>query len=536
MNLQKDSKIAKDSKIIKKSKLQSLQKDSKIQDLKNLNQLKESKNLNKIQEINLSKESKNPNKIQMKSSKTTLSKISISIITSILLSQSLVALPSGGKFTHGSGSITTTNGKEMDITGNNTNHIIAWGGGFNINKGESVNFNTSHKQQASFLNLDYSNKASQILGNLNGNGNNIYLVNPSGVLIGQNASINANKFVASNTIDDTTLNNFKDKVNDTNAITTFSPVFKPNKGNIVNLGTIKANNGITLIGDTIDIRGGKIENTKGGTNKDDSIYFVGENIYIDADAANLSSNNNIYATAFKEGYIQRQMRNFQKDSFKFGNFKQLITDESYAYNDNGNIADKPGQSNFKKAITLGNGNADEALSEWYWFANGWNNKKGDTQNIDEFRLVGDIDFSKQIGGRDRIIIDFSDSTQNKTYTGNYAAPINNGNGNLVNADYSDAMIVGGYRRKDWMDEKGFFAANFDGGGNTLSNVDIDYYDNSFTSQIGVFGNIIEDSSKAQITIKNLIIDGINISTTVYNYDNIGGFAGYINGGNFSNII
>ena len=419
MNLQKDSKIAKDSKITKKSKLQSLQKDSKIQDLKNLNQLKESKN---------------PNKIQMKSSKTTLGKISISIIASILLSQSLVALPSGGKFVGGSSGSIKVNGKEMNITGNNTNHIIAWGGGFNINKGESVNFNTSHKQQASFLNLDYSNKASQILGNLNGNGNNIYLVNPSGVLIGQNASINANKFVASNIIDDTTLNNFKNKVNDTNAITTFSPVFKPNKGNIVNLGfkpnkgnivnlgTIKANNGITLIGDTIDIRGGKIENTKGGTNKDNSIYFVGENIYIDADAVNLSSNNNIYATAFKEGYIQRQMKNFQKDSFTFGNFNQLITNESYTYNDNGNITNKSGQSNFKKVITLGNGNADEALSEWYWFANGWNNDNGDTRSVDEFRLVGNIDFSKQIGGRDRYIIDFSknenDIDSKFTYSGN----------------------------------------------------------------------------------------------------------------------
>ena len=89
-NLQKDSKIAKDSKIIKKSKLQSLQKVSEIQDLKNLNQLKESKNLNKI---------------QMKSSKTALGKIGISIIASVLLSQNLVAadiannaLPSGGKF------------------------------------------------------------------------------------------------------------------------------------------------------------------------------------------------------------------------------------------------------------------------------------------------------------------------------------------------------------------------------------------------------------------------------------------------------
>ncbi|OCR11771.1 two-partner secretion domain-containing protein, partial [Helicobacter pullorum] len=478
---------------------------------------------------------KDSNSIQSKQSKTTITKIGISIVASIVLSQSLVALPSGGKFTSGNGSITTS-GNTMNIIGNNKNHIIAWGGGFNINKGEIVEFNTSHKQQASFLNLDYSNQASKILGQLKGNNHNIYLVNPSGVLIGQNASINANKFVASNTIDDKTLNSFKTQ---TKLVETFSPVFKPNKGNIVNLGTIKANNGITLIGDTIDIRGGKIENEKGGTNKDNSIYFVGENIYIDADAVNLSSNNNIHATAFKEGYIQRQMRNFQKDGFAFGNFNQLITDEFYAYNDNGHITDKQGQNNFKKVITLGNGNADEALSEWYWFANGWNNNNGDTRSVDEFRLVGNIDFSKQIGGRDRYIIDFSNNGNNKIYTGNYAAPTKWDSSNPSDAtktDYGDAMIVGGYRQKDWMDKKGFFTANFDGGGNTLSNVDIDYYDNSFTSQIGVFGNIGEDSSKAQITIKNLIIDGINISTTVYNYDNIGGFAGYINGGNFSNII
>ena len=134
------------------SNLKSTFKESTIKSVMDKNQTsnKQNKNLNKIQEINLSKESKNPNKIQMKSSKTTLGKISISIIASILLSQSLVALPSGGKFTSGNGSI-TTNGKVMNITGNNTNHIIAWGGGFNINQEESVNFNTSHKQQASFL-------------------------------------------------------------------------------------------------------------------------------------------------------------------------------------------------------------------------------------------------------------------------------------------------------------------------------------------------------------------------------------------------
>ncbi|KPH51961.1 hypothetical protein, partial [Helicobacter pullorum] len=228
------------------------------------------------------------------------------------------------------------------------------------------------------------------------------------------------------------------------------------------------------------------------------IYFVGENIYIDADAVNLSSNNNIYATAFKEGYIQRQMKNFQKDNFSFiSNGGTLKTDNiGYDYFENGTITNnKIGQKDFKKAITLGNGNADEALSEWYWFANGWNNNSGQTRNIDEFRLVGDIDFSKQLNGKDRTIIDFSNNGNNKTYTGNYAAPTNNGNGNLANADYGDAMIVGGYSKE--------FSVVFDGSGYTLGNVDID-------TQIGSVAAIFGSTNTAEI--KNFTIDTIDIDS------------------------
>ena len=416
-----------------------IQLESKIQDTKNLNQLKESKNLNKI---------------QIKSSKTTLSKISISIIASILLSQSLVALPSGGKFVGGSSGSIKVNGKEMNITGNNTNHIIAWGGGFNINKGESVNFLGNNK---SYLNLDYTNKASQILGNLNGNGNNIYLVNPSGVLIGQNASINANKFVASNTIDNTTLNNFKNKVNDTNAITTFSPVFKPNKGNIVNLGTIKANNGITLIGDTIDIRGGKIENTKGGTNKDNSIYFVGNKVYIDMSAID-SGGKDIYATAFKEGYIQMQMNKYYENGYNF------ISD-SGKLQTNGKI--------FKKAITIGNmGNSKANVEEWFYFANALNtgvfDPNGGNPNFDfgggydEFRLVGDIDFSDVKNYANHTIVD----SQGKILIG--------------------SMIVGGEHFINGKNITTQLWANFDGNGHTLSNVTMKT-DSTNSGYTGIFG-------------------------------------------------
>ena len=132
--------------------------------------------------------------------KSSKSLVNISIVASLALSPSLSAanlptisnnqLPSGGKFVNGTGSI-ATNGNKMDIKGNNKNNVIAWGGGFNIGKEASVNFTTNQKN---YLNLDYTNKASQILGKLNGGTNNIYLVNPSGVLIGKDASINANKF------------------------------------------------------------------------------------------------------------------------------------------------------------------------------------------------------------------------------------------------------------------------------------------------------------------------------------------------------
>ena len=456
--------------------------------LKNSNPKELAKNLNKIQNSNQldlkiqdSKKSKlqslqKDSKIQSK----TISKIGISIIASVLLSQNLVAadlpknaLPSGGKFTHGSGSIKVT-GTKMDITGNNTNHIIAWGGGFNIGKDAEVNFNTSHGRQASFLNLDYTNKASQILGNLNGNGNNIYLVNPSGVLIGQNASINANKFVASNTIDDTTLNNFKNKVNDTNAITTFSPVFKPNKGNIVNLGTIKANNGITLIGnEVVFAESAKIINQNGNT-QNDSITLIGNELDMRAQ------------------YIKGKVITSIEDKASI----QISTTNLYGYenfnietqNYNG-INSAISIKDFKGIATIGKekGNNAESLRDWYYFAKGWNEGKNQIRDlIDDFVLLSDIDFGKNEK------ISLIDGTQ-LNFSGNYADP--NGDGN-----YDDSMIVG-------RDSNNAFTTNFNGNGHTLKNVDIkiDKGSSNKNNFIGIFGNV------KQSEIHNLQIDNVEIA-------------------------
>ncbi|OCR13385.1 hypothetical protein BA919_08135, partial [Helicobacter pullorum] len=491
---------------------------------------------------------KDSNSIQSKQSKTTITKIGISIVASIVLSQSLVALPSGGKFTHGSGSITTTNGKVMNITGNNTNHIIAWGGGFNINKGESVNFNTSHGRQASFLNLDYSNKASQILGKLNGNNHNIYLVNPSGVLIGQNANINANKFVASNTIDDVTLNQFKNKVNDSTAITSFSPVYKPNKGNVVNLGTINANH-IVLIGN--EVRNQAIvkengkevivtgsfsgyddkqpNNTTANSNNLDSLKLVGDKVALVLDNVVAASGNKVTINA-NNVEISQSTSDIVLD-------KNLLNSVIIQNIDNTGTLDS---SSIDKYASI------KDITDWYYFANGWNNSKNDMRNVGAFRLINDIDFSKG----NKICLQTNCDTQNGregvdyfTFSGNYADP--NGDGK-----YDDRMIVGG-RFSD------AFSSNFDGNWHTLSNIKIEATGRE-TMFAGVFGHTMGDSHSSYIS--NLIIDTFNLTNEYgggslggrlegYNISNIaiknvgtinamhaGGFASEIYDSNISNIV
>ena len=492
--------------------------------LKNSNPKELAKNLNKIQNSNQldlkiqdSKKSKlqslqKDSKIQSK----TISKIGISIIASVLLSQNLVAadlpknaLPSGGKFTHGSGSIKVT-GTKMDITGNNTNHIIAWGGGFNIGKDAEVNFNTSHGRQASFLNLDYTNKASQILGNLNGNGNNIYLVNPSGVLIGQNASINANKFIASTSaLSELELNQFK--ANGTTNGASFSPVYKPNKGNVVNLGTINANH-IVLIGNEVRNQAIVKENgkevivtgsfsgydaknpnqtnasTKNLTSlelKGDKVDLVLDDVKLDNNTTiNLLANNPINITQSTESLYHngdRLNHNFTISSLD--STKQNPTANKYA-----SISD---------------------ITDWYYFANGINDKTIDQTQINDFRLINDIDFSAGS------TIHTDKQGNGFTFSGNYADP--NGDGN-----YDDKMIVG-------EDYSNSFSANFNGNGHTLSNIDIDIT-NGVTYFAGVFG-LIRKMNLNTLSVSNLLIDTINIKGA----GEAGGLSGGISEATISNI-
>ncbi len=78
----------------------------------------------------------------------------------------------------------------MDITGTGGNHVLTWKD-FSVDEGKSVNFDNGN-----FLNIVNGGTKSNILGSVTASGS-FYLVNPSGINVGQNAAISAKDVVLS---------------------------------------------------------------------------------------------------------------------------------------------------------------------------------------------------------------------------------------------------------------------------------------------------------------------------------------------------
>ncbi|EAI0652920.1 filamentous hemagglutinin N-terminal domain-containing protein [Campylobacter coli] len=411
--------------------------------------------------------------------------VNISIITSLALSQSLAAvnLPSGGKFVNGTGSI-TTNGNTMNITGDKTHNVIAWGGGFNIGKDNTVNFTTNSK---SYLNLDYTNKASQILGTLNGGTNNVYIVNPSGVLVGEGATINANKFGASTTpMDMNAINTFSDNGS-------FSPVFESNKGDIVNLGSIKANE-IVLVGN-------KVENIKGKLQgKDqtfaDTVTIKGDKVYLEGVGINAI---NLDAKIGSEGYFRYDtgiLHNvYINNGNKLGN---------YTFNDSAT------NGNFKKYLYIGNKYADndQMINSWKGFAGLVNDGVFEDLGFDDVYLGKDIDFA-DAGAIDPVWWD-------ESYSAGFAANFYGNNHTLSNIQINTNI-------------QSYYAGLFGfitGGSFQDLKIDGLSFSNNSIYYVGGFAGLITNGTFSNISLNNIgDIEG----------EYVGGFVGYIGEGTFSNI-
>ena len=158
--------------------------------------------------------------------------------------------PSGSQVIHGDVAVSCEGNTLQIHTGDRA--IIHWKD-FSIEKGELTKFVQASSKSA-VLNKVKGGNASHILGQLESNGT-VYLINPHGVIIGQDAVVNTGGFLAS-TFD----------VMDTDFLQGRELLFEgTSQESVVNLGTIQAWDGdVTLIGYRVKSEG-KVEAPHGVT-------------------------------------------------------------------------------------------------------------------------------------------------------------------------------------------------------------------------------------------------------------------------------
>lgn len=205
-------------------------------------------------------------------------------------------LPSGEQFVGGSGSI-TKNGAHMDVVQQGQNAAIKWKD-FSIGGNASVDFKSQAGGPFNTLNYVNGGNVSQIYGVINAQGGNIFIVNPSGVQIGDSAQINVGSLYVSNrTLTDDKLKGFNGNIQQTlqGSSTT--------NAELMSLGDIVTGGKVTFDGDRIIIDVDRLYRDGHGNPLDTS-----KNLYIN------STNNNVVL-----GYTAKFEDN------KFTNVDKIIT-------------------------------------------------------------------------------------------------------------------------------------------------------------------------------------------------------------------
>ncbi|HEA7277218.1 TPA: filamentous hemagglutinin N-terminal domain-containing protein [Campylobacter jejuni] len=430
-------------------------------------------------------------------------------VSSLLFSQAY-ALPQGGKFTHGTSGTIHTSGNTVTITGKGQNHVIQWGGGFNIGQNESVNFNGKNQN---YLNIAYQKDASKIDGALNGGNNNIFLVNPMGVLIGKTGTITAGKFVASTT-----------PLNDENVKTflkqgaSFSPAFDVSKqGNIINLGKINADN-IVLVGNRVEINKGDITSQ--------NLNLTGNKVYVDAGV--VKNTKNILAKAEQEAIIQQSITSFEKDGALLDN-----PDRKFSFDDGSKV---------KRWTKYG---SITDATEWNNFANFWNSDKSSFRSsFDHFRLIDDVDFK---GMQTNIVGDDINNAFTKSFDGSGYA-LKNVNINSSNQYVGIFGVVQDSYIRNLNIQGLAITSNFNGAyvggivGQNIANY-VTGFENVTVNDLVInaaegakVGGIIGwgNGSGKTINFTNVAINDISIVAKEGSY--VGGVGGLIDGGNFNNVV
>lgn len=149
------------------------------------------------------------------------------VILLFLFNTPVFAAPNGANVMHGNVNISQS-GSNTVINQTSDKAIVNWNS-FDINKGESVQFNQNSSSSV-ILNRVTNGLPTSIFGNINANGN-VFILNNAGVLIGNGANINTNSFLAGAA-----------NINDNDFISG-KYNFYGAAGNVINNGNIKVQNG-----------------------------------------------------------------------------------------------------------------------------------------------------------------------------------------------------------------------------------------------------------------------------------------------------
>ncbi|WP_261845074.1 two-partner secretion domain-containing protein [Aliamphritea ceti] len=169
---------------------------------------------------------------------------------SVVIPNQVLSAPKGGVISHGSGSI-NTNDKVTTVQQSSSSMVVDWQS-FNVAQDELVKFEQPSTKAAT-LNRIHDQQASQILGRVEGQGK-VFLINPNGIVFGENSSVNIGSLVASTKqISDHDFMSGNIVLQDSG-----------DEGVIINKGTLMAATGgaVVLVGDTV-VNEGVIQATKG---------------------------------------------------------------------------------------------------------------------------------------------------------------------------------------------------------------------------------------------------------------------------------
>lgn len=185
--------------------------------------------------------------------------LALLVMSALSLGASSVdAMPEGGVIRSGEGAV-SQNGREMTIRQDSGRLAMDWTN-FNVGKDETVRFQQPGKD-ALALNRVTGNQQSLIDGSLLSNGH-VLLVNPNGVVIGKNASIDVGGLVASTA---NVKDNFMKEFGNSTGSFTLGGV---SDGKIINEGTINAEGGL------VALHAAKVENSGTITSNGGSVLMA----------------------------------------------------------------------------------------------------------------------------------------------------------------------------------------------------------------------------------------------------------------------